>query len=183
MRVPLLSLALCAALGAPSLALAEDLTQIPGESTALPEEPEPGTRKGLMIAGWAVTGGTWAFTGLVGLTMIQVGLEADSNPYEECLNCYSAGSRLLVPIAGPFMAIPVADGTDGKVVCFVLGAAQLTGLGLGIGGTARYRKDKEAWRTWKEGQAAVADWQLTPTVAVLGADEAPMPALHLVARF
>ncbi len=146
-------------------------------------EREPGTRKGMMIAGWATTGGTWGLTALVGLTMIQMGLEADSDPYTECVNCYTAGPRLLIPIVGPFLALPVADGTDGKVVTFVLCAAQVTGLSLGIAGTKRFKHDKAVRNRWRAEHASLRGWQLTPTVASLGRDEATVPALLLDGRF
>jgi len=183
MRALIVSLALSSALLGPTTALAEEAP--PADDAALAEEAdaEPGTRKGMMIAGWATTGGTWAFTALVGLTMIQVGLEAESDPYETCLNCYSAGSRLLIPIVGPFVAMPVADGTDGKAVSFVMGAAQVTGLALGIAGTSRFKKDRAVQQAWRANQVGASGWQLTPTVASLDRDEAPMPALRLDARF
>ena len=89
---------------------------------------------GLMIAGWSTFVGSWAFTGLVGLELMTF----DEDPYTECINCDDVGPLLLIPIAGPFLGVKEADGTDGKAILVVLGLVQVTGLVLAIAGTAKF---------------------------------------------
>ena len=109
------------------------------EQMTLPPRP----RKGLMIAGWGVFGGVYLVTALAGLMLLD-GEATDSG--EECTNCDDVGPRMLIPLVGPFMAIPDADGADGRAVCAVLGVLQIAGLTMGIVGTLIYAKKKRAYR-------------------------------------
>ncbi len=109
----------------------------PSYPPEVPEEPErPARKKGLMIAGLATLGGTYLFSALVGVELLSY---EDSHPGEICLNCNSTGKALLVPIAGPWIALPDANShSGGKVVCALLGLAQATGVVLSIVGISRY---------------------------------------------
>lgn len=109
------------------------------EQMDLPPRP----RKALMIAGWSSFGGVYLITALSGLLL----LSGDATgPGEECTNCDEVGPRMLIPLVGPFMAIPDADGADGQVVCAILGVLQIAGLSIGITGTVIYAKKKRVYR-------------------------------------
>jgi hypothetical protein len=45
---------------------------------------------------------------------------------------------LLIPIFGPWIALPDADGADGKTVCAVLGLAQAAGVIMTVVGIVRF---------------------------------------------
>lgn len=105
------------------------------------EAPSPRPRRGLMIGGLATFGGGWLFSALVGLLMLS-GEGTDEG--EVCINCDDVGPMLLIPLVGPFLAIPDADGTDGKVVAGLLGGVQVLGVilaavGIGIYVSSRNR--------------------------------------------
>lgn len=100
----------------------------------MPEQPKQRPRKGLMIAGWSVLGGGYLFSLAVGLLV----LAQDDDPGTTCLNCDEVGPKMMIPLVGPFIALPDADGADGKAVSAILGVVQFTGLTLGIVGTALY---------------------------------------------
>lgn len=92
--------------------------------------------KGLLIAGPIVLGASYGFTALVGLQIMSTNTNSDG---AYCTNCDTVGPRLLIPILGPWLALPAADGDDGKVLSAMLGIAQATGLLLTIVGISRYR--------------------------------------------
>lgn len=87
-----------------------------------------------MIAGLATLGGSYALTALVGL---QLASGETTNPGEYCTNCDS-GTLLLIPLAGPWIFLPEADGGGGKALSAILGVAQATGLVLSIWGIAKF---------------------------------------------
>lgn len=104
-----------------------------------PPYRKPRVKKGLLIAGIATFGGGWLFSMLVGYTM----LSGDSTPEgTTCTNCKSVGGRLFIPLVGPFIAAPDADGSDGKAVCVIMGGVQVVGLVLTIAGGAVYGAGK-----------------------------------------
>jgi hypothetical protein len=119
---------------APAAATAPSVQNTYTNADLTPALPKPRPRKGLMIAGWSVLGGGYLFSVVVGLLV----LAKDDEPGTTCLNCDEVGPKLMIPLVGPFMAIPDADGADGKSVAAILGVVQLTGLTLGIVGTALY---------------------------------------------
>jgi hypothetical protein len=96
----------------------------------------PRRSKGLLIAGPIVLGASYLFTAYVGLLMLSGDYEMDPGTY--CVNCDTVGSRLLIPILGPWIAMPEADGQDGKTVVALMGLAQAAGLIMTIAGIARY---------------------------------------------
>jgi hypothetical protein len=96
----------------------------------------PRRPKGLLIAGPIVFAATYGFTALVGLQMMNGDVNAEPGTY--CVNCDTVGPRLLIPIIGPWLAMPEADGDDGKAVTAILGIAQATGVLLTIIGISRY---------------------------------------------
>jgi hypothetical protein len=89
-----------------------------------------------MIAGLSTLGGSYLFTAMVGLSLLDY---ENTHPNERCLNCDSTGSALLVPIAGPWIAMKDANGDNGgPAVCAILGLAQATGVVLSIIGVQRF---------------------------------------------
>jgi hypothetical protein len=91
--------------------------------------------KGLLIAGPIVLGASYAFTALLGLTMQSTDTTSDG---AYCVNCQTVGTRLMIPLLGPWLAMPEADGSDGKMLTAMLGLAQATGLVMTIVGISRY---------------------------------------------
>ena len=105
----------------------------------------PSRSKGLLIAGIATLGGTYLFSALVG-AMLLSGLVTP--PGATCLNCETAGIPLLIPIAGPWIALPHAnEATGGQVVMAILGIAQaagviLTGVGIAVFATSGPKREE-----------------------------------------
>ncbi|MFO8074145.1 MAG: hypothetical protein R6V85_19975 [Polyangia bacterium] len=83
----------------------------------------------------ATFGGGYVFSALVGFLLYT---EATVPENQTCLNCQTAGKRMFIPVAGPFMAIPVADGLDGRIVSGVMGTVQVVGLLLTAAGAIVY---------------------------------------------
>jgi hypothetical protein len=91
-----------------------------------------------MIAGLATLGGSYLFSALVGAA-----LEGHEwTPGETCTNC-DKGRLFYIPIAGPWLALPHADGTGGKALTALLGVAQATGLVLSILGISKFVRSAE----------------------------------------
>jgi len=108
----------------------------PAAAPAAEEAPPPPKRKkGFLIAGVATFGGGYLFSALVGYLAYE---EKTVPEGATCTNCKETGKRMFVPLVGPFWAIEVADGTDGKVVSGLMGAVQVIGLGLTVVGVILY---------------------------------------------
>jgi len=128
---------------APAPPAATEATAPPAPVTAAPLSSAPVTSpsyapimrprhphsRGLIIAGAATWGGGYIFSVLVGALLYQ----ADDDPTSTCLNCDEAW-KMFVPLVGPFMFLPDADGADGKAVSAVMGGVQVIGFGLLVGG-------------------------------------------------
>ena len=91
-----------------------------------------------MIAGLSTLGGSYLFTAMVGIELLN--WQANHpNSNQTCTNCDSTGSALLVPIVGPWIAMKDANQDNGgPAVCAILGLAQATGVVLSIIGIQRY---------------------------------------------
>jgi len=113
-----------------------------GEYDSRPRPARARRPKGLLIAGPIVLGASYGFTALVGLQLMSGNV--NMKPGEVCTNCDTVGPRLLIPIIGPWLALPAADGSDGKALSAVLGIAQATGVLLTIVGISRYKSAGEA---------------------------------------
>jgi hypothetical protein len=99
--------------------------------------PRPERRKALLIAGAATFGGGYLVAVLVGwVSYSEAGIPED----EECIDCKDVGKRLFIPLVGPFLAIGVSEGKEGKVVAGLMGGVQAIGLALAVIGTIVYVK-------------------------------------------
>jgi hypothetical protein len=143
--------------------------------------PPPKRKKGLLIAGVATFGGGYLFSALVGYLAYS---EATVPEGQRCVNCKETGRRMFVPVVGPFWAIEVADGTDGKVVSGLMGAVQVIGLGLTAWGVILYvnsgppdEEDEEGAEgaEGEEGEAVEAETE----TARLGPELHPLSRLRL----
>jgi hypothetical protein len=110
----------------------------PYDYESAPEPPRKRRSAGLMIAGLATLGGSYLFSVLVGLELAK----ADSDPGTICTNCDKA-DLFYIPIAGPWLFLPDADGSDGKIIAGIMGLAQATGVVLSIVGIAKFASSGE----------------------------------------
>lgn len=115
---------------------------IPG--TAAPARPiypykPPSRRKGLMIAGWTILGASYIPTAFTGAQI-----------YDWCTNnksgsdrreCRDLGTMLMIPVAGPFMAINEVDNATEGYFLALTGAVQTMGFLMGVIGTGQYIRD------------------------------------------
>src|SRR5690606_9213084 len=83
----------------------------PSATAGQPEGPAPAVgyapppapksrRKGLMIAGWSMFGGSYLFTALI------AGIVHDTCNLANAPNCKRAAGFSLIPLVGPFLTIP-----------------------------------------------------------------------------
>lgn len=85
----------------------------------------------MMISGWSLFAGSYIITALVGAVAYDLGDE-------------QLGGALLIPVAGPLIAIPQADTLSGKVFLVIPFLAQTAGLTLGIAGTVMFARSGRA---------------------------------------
>lgn len=119
----------------------------PGAAAPAPEGPPPPAplpppqpikrRKGLMIAGWSMFGGSYLFTALI------AGIVYDTCNAVEAPNCKRAAGFSLIPVFGPFLAIPNlnTDAITPKIFMAFPGLVQAAGLAMGIAGTIQFVND------------------------------------------
>jgi hypothetical protein len=105
-------------------------------SHAAPRRRHPGT----MIAGLSMLAGSYLFSALVGAQLLSGEATPDG---AVCTNC-EIGRRFFVPIAGPWLALPDADGGDGRAACALLGTAQAVGLAWSVAGIVKYVRGTRA---------------------------------------
>jgi len=93
-------------------------------------------KKGLLVGGLTTLVGTYLFSAWVGVQLLTY---EDRHSDRTCSNCNTTGGALMVPILGPWIALPNANkDKGGQLICAVLGAAQATGVVLTIVGIMRY---------------------------------------------
>ncbi|MCB9756703.1 MAG: hypothetical protein H6713_42845 [Myxococcales bacterium] len=97
------------------------------------EPPEKPRRRGLgmMISGWSLFAGSYLITALSGAIAYDTGSE-------------ELGGALLIPVAGPLIAIPQVDSLSGKIALVFPFLAQTAGLTLGIAGTVLFARSGRA---------------------------------------
>lgn len=97
--------------------------------------------KGLMIAGWIMFGVSYIISAVTGAAMLDLnegGLCGDE--------CKNVGGALLVPVAGPFIAMAWSGSHLGRAMLALMGAVEVAGLVMGIIGTMRYVSGMRAYR-------------------------------------
>lgn len=95
-------------------------------------------KKGLMIGGWTTLGVTYGTALTVGVIAIDTA-KGDSDRRRW-------GRRMAIPIGGPFAAAFVSKTASGTLFTVLTGAAQATGLVLGVVGTVLYTKERSKQR-------------------------------------
>jgi hypothetical protein len=111
---------------------------------------------GMMIAGWSLFGIaylTTAFRGVVAIDQADGVFDEDMDDPFTTTPSKKYGQRLLIPIAGPFIAAPEAPTATQGFGTALAGTLQLTGVALGIAGTVLYVKAKRRGRDLAFGAA------------------------------
>lgn len=89
---------------------------------------------GMTISGFTIFGTSYLISALIGT--ISLDLAADTG------GSGIYGRRMLIPVAGPFMAIPRADSATGGLFTGLVGVAQIGGLLLGTAGAIKLGRAK-----------------------------------------
>lgn len=98
--------------------------------------PPPKRRSGLMVAGIFTFGGSYIATAFNGAYI-----------YENCHRaaneaaCRQIGTKMLIPVAGPFMAIKDSEVTSNRVKLGALGGLQTAGAAMAVLGTIMHVRD------------------------------------------
>jgi hypothetical protein len=89
---------------------------------------------GMTISGFTMFGTSYLISALIGTISIDYANSVDgSGKY---------GRRMLIPIAGPFLAIPRSDSATGGLFTGLLGVIQVGGFVLGSAGAIKYGRAK-----------------------------------------
>lgn len=122
----------------PSVAAPAPVATAPPPPGPTPEELEDRRRlqraRGMMIGGWATLGVTYGAALTVGVVAIDTAKGDDERRR-------MWGRRMTIPIGGPVAAAFVSKTATGTLFTVLTGAAQLTGLTLGIVGTTMFAKE------------------------------------------
>ncbi|MEZ4450216.1 MAG: hypothetical protein R3B09_12135 [Nannocystaceae bacterium] len=121
--------------------------EAPPAATTTTPPPAPGAvdhhlrhRRGrdMMIAGFTVFGGLYLLSAFSGaITYDQC--NTNNNP-----DCGYIGKALILPVVGPFIAVPKVDKLSAKMAIVVFpGLGQITGLALGIAGAVLFGKSRK----------------------------------------
>ncbi|MEZ4382229.1 MAG: hypothetical protein R3A79_12835 [Nannocystaceae bacterium] len=124
-------------------------TRIRVKTTVIPGQPKrvhpiypytpPKRRKGLMIAGWTIFGSSYLPTAFTGA---QIYDWCSSNKTgSDRKECRELGQLLMIPVAGPFMAINEVDNATEGYFLALTGAVQTAGFLMGVIGTGQYIRD------------------------------------------
>jgi hypothetical protein len=121
-----------------------------------PQRPiGPRPKRGLMIAGVSTLAASYAVGLITGAALVET----------KC--CENAGWSLFIPLAGPFMAAQRVDHARGALA--LLGAVQVIGAGLTIGGVVMYVMSQKQARApgvaqfkLHEGRSLALDVSTTP---------------------
>jgi hypothetical protein len=117
----------------------------PGYGTPYPSRAPGYTRSrrgvGLMVAGFTMLGAGWLLSAVSGAAAIDTRDGAD--PAEQDRR-RAFGTRLMIPVGGPFAAAFVADSATGALFSSLAGVVQVAGLALGIGGSVIFARDRRA---------------------------------------
>jgi hypothetical protein len=105
----------------------------PPQPAPAPYPPPRSRRKGMMVGGWTMLGASYLFTAVTGAIIADV-----------CDNdqpCDRVGYFMLIPVAGPFIAIGPSQTASGSIFLGLSGVVQTAGLIMGIVGTAQFVAD------------------------------------------
>ena len=86
----------------------------------------------MMITGISILGASYGLAASVGLILV-----SENNCDGDC---QTVGGELLIPVLGPFLAAGTVD--NGGSALAMWGIVQAVGLGLMIGGIAKYKASK-----------------------------------------
>ncbi len=84
---------------------------------------------GMAISGYTLFGTSYLISALIGTISIDYANDVGGSG--------TYGRRMLIPIAGPFMAIPRADSATGGLFTGLVGVVQVAGFALGTAGAIR----------------------------------------------
>lgn len=84
---------------------------------------------GMAISGYTIFGTSYLISALIGTISIDYARDVGGSG--------TYGRRMLIPLAGPFAAIPRADSATGGLFTGFVGVVQLTGFVLGTAGAIR----------------------------------------------
>jgi hypothetical protein len=84
---------------------------------------------GMTISGYTLFGTSYLISALIGTISIDYARDVGG--------AGKYGRRMLIPLAGPFMAIPRADSATGGLFTGLIGVVQVTGFVLGTAGAIR----------------------------------------------
>lgn len=84
---------------------------------------------GMTISGFTMFGSSYLISALIGTISLDYARDVGGTG--------TYGRRMLIPVAGPFMAIPRADSATGGLFTGLLGVVQVGGLVLGTAGAIR----------------------------------------------
>jgi hypothetical protein len=98
----------------------------------------PRTRKGLMITGISILGGSYLLTVAIASAL----LDEDEYDPSDYPNQDKVARWLFLPVVGPFIGMSQTD--EGDWGLWFLGMLQVVGAGLMIGGIVQYKNSKRA---------------------------------------
>jgi len=135
--------------GAPTAVAAKPTTRIRIKTTVVRGKSKqvhpiyaykkPKRRKGLMIAGWTIFGASYLPTAFTGTQIYD--WCSNNKSGAERKDCRETGQLLMIPVAGPLMAIDKADNATESYGLALTGAVQGAGLLMGVIGTAQFIRD------------------------------------------
>ncbi|MCA9690822.1 MAG: hypothetical protein KC636_14540, partial [Myxococcales bacterium] len=105
-----------------------------------PPKPPPRRGVGMMAGGFSLFASTYLITAVVGAAIYDT---CDSKTDVAGVNdCKVFGSRLLIPVVGPLIAMPNVTNISGRIWLFLPFATQTAGLALGIAGAVIFAKSR-----------------------------------------
>lgn len=90
--------------------------------------------RAMMISGFTTLGASYGASLLLGTIFIDIGREDDDAQKVQY------GTRMVIPLGGPFAAAAVSKSATGAVFTVAAGVGQVVGLTLGIVGAAKMRQ-------------------------------------------
>lgn len=99
----------------------------------------------MTAGGFTTFGATYLLSAIVGAVRIDTAEGAGTTPSNDQVADRKAfGTRMFIPVVGPFIALPKVSTATGGLFTGLLGVAQVAGISLGIAGLVKlgkYRKN------------------------------------------